>query len=84
MLDAAIDAAPRFGTGRLSCPNDDGAHVILYFEYPAPAVTEVIDVSLAGCRSLSQTGAVAGRANEVLTAALRPLAPTAFHHYVGR
>jgi hypothetical protein len=70
-LASAIDAAPRFPSGRIACPNDDGSGVVLYFSY-SHSQPETATVTLRGCRSVQ---APARRARQVTTAVYQALAP---------
>ncbi|MBV9593759.1 MAG: hypothetical protein JO147_08195 [Actinobacteria bacterium] len=79
-LASAIRQAPRSLTGKVSCPNDNEAAVVIYFTYDVRAAEEVI-VNFEGCSSVTAHD----RSFRLVTAGLRrdlaELAPAAWAAY---
>ena len=82
-LAIAIDAAPLFPSGVLSCPAYDGGAADVYFAYRGTPSVVNVWISLAGCRSVNVLNRWPRRVDSSITDVLRTGAPRAWRRYLG-
>jgi len=55
-LAEGVRSSPKFPSGTINCPADNGSEVILFFHYSGGGTPEVVNASLTGCQSIDAPG----------------------------
>jgi hypothetical protein len=71
-----IRSAPKFPSGDIACPADDGSAVGLYFSVNGDEQPEYVRVALRGCAPVDAPGRSARRSTDALRTDLGNIAPT--------